>query len=74
MPGFNGTGPSGNGPMTGKRMGRCAAKMQNSVNNNSVRNIIPGNSVNRQGAGTGFGIGRCGSGMYGIGRRRRLWS
>lgn len=24
MPGYNGTGPSGMGPMTGRKMGRCA--------------------------------------------------
>lgn len=28
MPGFNGTGPAGNGPKTGRGRGRCSANIQ----------------------------------------------
>ncbi|MFO7816503.1 MAG: DUF5320 domain-containing protein [Thermodesulfobacteriota bacterium] len=43
MPGFNGTGPMGQGPVTGRGMGRCTGA------------AAPGAAP---GAGMGFGMGR----------------
>jgi len=45
MPGMNGTGPQGTGPMTGRRMGRCA----------SAAGVAPQYG---RGMGKGFGHGR----------------
>ena len=65
MPGFNGTGPQGNGPMTGGVRGYC--------NPGYTRNTFAYGRVNgmgrgfRGGSGSGFGFG-CGYGR-GIGRR-----
>ena len=54
MPGRNGTGPAGAGPMTGRAMGFC------------VGTEVPGyaNAVGGRGCGMGFGRGR------GMGRGR----
>lgn len=68
MPGLDKTGPMGQGPMTGRRLGRCAnfgAKLKNDVKekDEDQRNIpdddFPG--------GFGFGRGRGGRG-WGRGR------
>lgn len=45
MPGFNGSGPRGQGPMTGRGMGACAA---------------PEGTFSPQGRGMGLGMGRRG--------------
>ncbi len=73
MPGFNQTGPMGQGPMTGRRMGRCTnfgANLKNqtdeikeSTNENPSENI--------QGREFGFGRGRGGRG-FGMGRQNRF--
>ncbi|NPV02950.1 MAG: DUF5320 domain-containing protein [Brevinematales bacterium] len=55
MPGLNGTGPLGEGSMTGRAMGRCSG--------NNIDDIA------QMGLGRGFGLGR-GAGM-GRGRRLR---
>jgi len=47
MPGFNGTGPNGMGPMSGRAMGYCAG---NAVSTRSFRG--------RGGCGFGMGAGR----------------
>ncbi len=47
MPGFNGTGPEGNGPMTGGGRGRCATTTEQNY----------GNTFSRFG-GCGWGQGR----------------
>ncbi|HOY38633.1 MAG TPA: DUF5320 domain-containing protein [Bacteroidales bacterium] len=74
MPGFNQTGPNGQGPMTGRRMGRCTnfgASLKNQsatiVNENPNEN----NPKNVQGRGFGYakGFGR-GRGR-GMGRQNR---
>jgi len=56
MPGFNGTGPGGQGSMTGRRMGACAS------------NDYPENGM-RFNAGRGFGRGHQGgfAGRRGMG-------
>ncbi len=72
MPGFNQTGPMGQGSMTGRRMGRCANFGTNFKNQtietreNSNENL-PENSQGR-GFGFGRGSGRGGSG-FGMGRQ-----
>ncbi|MFP4167548.1 MAG: DUF5320 domain-containing protein [Desulfonatronovibrionaceae bacterium] len=45
MPGFNGTGPLGQGPVTGRGMGRCTG-------------AVPAGAVPGRGFGFGFGMGR----------------
>lgn len=72
MPGFNRKGPMGQGPMTGRKMGRCTnfganPKSQESVKDNS-NEFIPGNF---QGRGLGYGRSRGGRGL-GMGWRNHL--
>ncbi|MCF6358508.1 MAG: DUF5320 domain-containing protein [Draconibacterium sp.] len=57
MPGFNRTGPSGQGPMTGRRMGTCADNdyAENSGRFNAGRGFGRGfNGNRRMGLGMGF--------------------
>jgi len=73
MPGFNQTGPMGQGPMTGRRMGRCTnlganlkkqtAEIKENPNENLPENI--------QGRGFGFGRGRGGR-CFGMGQQNRF--
>jgi hypothetical protein len=73
MPGFNQKGPMGQGPMTGRRMGRCTnygAAAKNDIKNESE------NQTQRQpgdfpGRGFGPGRGRGGKGR-GMGRQNRI--
>ena len=73
MPGFNQTGPMGQGPKTGRRMGRCTnfgAKLDPqpaTANENSEETI----SENLSGRGLGLGRGRGGRG-HGLGRQNRF--
>lgn len=76
MPGFNQTGPVGQGPMTGRRMGRCTnfganLKVQpNPANENSEQRLTDDNS----GRGLGLGRGRGAQGGFGrrLGRQNRF--
>lgn len=82
MPGFNQEGPTGQGPMTGRKMGRCtnygAGRRNQTTPENTTTEIptndfTPGQGVGR-GMGRGLGKGRgrnCGRGM-GLGRQNRL--
>ncbi|HNV81912.1 MAG: DUF5320 domain-containing protein [Tenuifilaceae bacterium] len=59
MPGFDQTGPVGQGPMTGRRMGRCTgfgARAGNQPAGEAPRENIP------FGYGRGAGYGRRGGG------------
>lgn len=75
MPGFNQTGPMGQGPMTGRRMGRCTAQEATGQN----QTVAPkGESIENQpdnlrgrGFGPGRGRGRGGQG-FGMGRKNRF--
>ena len=70
MPGFNKKGPTGEGPMTGRRMGRCtdfgARELENSDNlSNNETDFTPFRGAGRgradnigMGRGRGFRIGR----------------
>lgn len=72
MPGFNQTGPMGQGPMTGRRMGKCTN--YGAVNKDPVTDytenqsdLIAGNM-----AGQGFGYRRGGTRSPGAGRQKRF--
>jgi len=54
MPGRNGTGPEGKGPMTGRKMGLCNSGDNNAEAKNSVYAFGRGNRP----AGAGRGLGR----------------
>lgn len=77
MPGFNQTGPAGQGPMTGRRMGQCAQRGANDQQRNQNQNQNQ-NAPNEEGISSdnrfgnmqgGFGRGQRGRGL---GRRNRL--
>ncbi len=65
MPNLDGTGPTGKGPMTGRRQGRCSDTSRNKDKNISVdeSNTLSGNNFGR-----GVGNGK----MRGVGRGRGL--
>lgn len=67
MPRFDGTGPQGNGPMTGRRMGRCFdngfEENDRQYFNNNAQQCSRGFGCRMgfgrgQGKGQGFGNGR----------------
>jgi len=62
MPGLNQTGPMGQGPITGRRMGSCKAIGTNPKSQNLVHSENPDQNlhVNFAGRGFGFGWNRCG--------------
>jgi hypothetical protein len=75
MPGFDQTGPNGQGLMTGRRMGRCTnfgANLKNQSAKITDENPNEINSENIQGIGFGRGFGR-GRGR-GMGRQNRFRS
>ena len=73
MPGLNQTGPMGQGPMTGRRMGQCAgygAKSKNQINEKTEETTeIPPENFRGRGLGLGRGNGR---GRRGMGRKNRF--
>lgn len=78
MPGYNQTGPLGQGPMTGRKMGRCTNFGTNRKNvsikteNNSTENFMEIPFVKGRGMGYGRGFGRgIGRGL-GVGRQSRF--
>ncbi|WP_292383618.1 DUF5320 domain-containing protein [Methanoculleus sp. UBA430] len=56
MPGFDGTGPAGAGPMTGGRRGRCSAT--EAPEGESAAPVLRG--LGRGGIPCGCGRGHCG--------------
>lgn len=72
MPGFNQKGPMGQGPMTGRRMGRCANAGATPTDQTSPENKDASNldTDNLSGRGLGSGRGRGGAGR-GMGRQNR---
>jgi len=57
MPGLDNTGPEGQGPMTGRKLGKCASK--NAQNTGPGRCLGLGKGKGRgQGQGLGRGQGR----------------
>lgn len=67
MPGFDHSGPTGQGPMTGRKMGKCtnfgAGKKSSTEETERDNSTITG-----KGRGMGRGLGR-GQGGQGIGRK-----
>jgi hypothetical protein len=39
MPGFNRKGPQGEGPMTGRSMGKCGNRQRNRINSSANTNV-----------------------------------
>lgn len=71
MPGLNQAGPMGQGPMTGRKMGRCSnsvstPKKQTTDQKENATEAMP---ENFQGRGSGRGRGRQG---FGMGRQGRF--
>jgi hypothetical protein len=71
MPGFNQTGPAGQGSMTGRRMGKCTNFGANQKKQNDERNeinheanreinqdVIQGRGMGRRRNGRGLGLGQ----------------
>lgn len=63
MPGFDGTGPAGMGPMTGRGLGYCAPSQRNYIPRFTGSSVYPaplyGPGFGRMfGFGRGFGLGR----------------
>ncbi len=61
MPGFNGTGPEGKGPLTGRRLGRCNPD-NNKSNTDNPESDFPANAGRGRGYGRGFAAGGRGRG------------
>lgn len=73
MPGFNQTGPMGQGPMTGRRMGRCANLGTSPKNPATDSNENANENVPDGFQGRGFGCrGGRGRQGFGMGRQNRF--
>lgn len=68
MPGLNRKGPLGEGPMTGRKMGRCNPENRGKTDDEIIENRIPEISEPNKTMGWGLGRGR-GRGL-GLGRGR----
>jgi len=75
MPRLNQTGPMGQGPMTGRRMGRCTNFGASRKNQNTTisenQNEIQAEDIAGRGFGFGMGRGRGGRGR-GMGMQNRF--
>ena len=71
MPGLNQTGPVGQGPMSGRRMGRCTHFGTNVKNPTAEANEQPDEKLPEFFRGRGPGCGR-GRGGFGVGRQNRF--
>lgn len=67
MPGFDGTGPAGQGAMSGRGMGRCNNANRPATGKFASRGMCNG-SRKRLGCGNGNGFGRKHNGFNGAGR------
>lgn len=74
MPGFNQTGPMGQGPMTGRRMGRCANKnaLPKSQTETEIKDSNKSNVDDFAGRGLGWGRGGGLGRGRGMGRQNRF--
>ncbi len=71
MPGFNQTGPMGQGPMTGRKMGRCTNFGANQGRKSTTEENLQQDVF--QGRGFGFGRGQRGRGRgRGLGMQNRF--
>lgn len=74
MPGLNGSGPQGDGPMTGRGMGRCRNNNSNNITPDGFQPGGPGmgrGPAGRGSRGRGLGTGRGSSTGKGAGFRHR---
>ncbi len=69
MPGFDGTGPRGMGPMTGRRMGRCVLPPQPQTESSPAGDATEGAAEAPAQQQPVYGLGRGGI-PYGCGRGR----
>ena len=61
MPGRNGTGPMGQGPMTGRGLGRCSAGNNGQNKSKNTTDLVPGRGMgNGRGRGINSGSGKRG--------------
>lgn len=75
MPGFDQKGPTGQGPMTGRRMGKCTnyGARKNFSETAENENDVKSNPEDAPARGFGFGRGKgFGRGMRGMGRQNRF--
>lgn len=81
MPAMNQRGPMGDGPMTGRRMGRCTNFGANQKKEMAEKEVKPTENQNENqnddafnfGRGRGFGFRRCrGGGGRGMGWQNRF--
>ena len=70
MPGFNQRGPVGQGPMTGRRMGRCTNYGANMKNQDATSSDNQTREQPENFPGKGFGFGRGRGSRGGRGGRR----
>ena len=73
MPGLNGRGPQGQGPLTGRRLGRCSAGVRNAQAAKAAPNMRPGAGGNQPGRAAGYGIGQGRGRGQGLRQRIRAW-
>lgn len=77
MPGFDGRGPDGRGPMTGRGMGYCNDNARDDIRDERYyedeRDVVRPRYYSRRNLGRGYGRG-YGRGLgRGFGRRNRDW-
>ena len=73
MPGFDRTGPEGQGPQSGRKMGKCNPDNQETTAKTDSEEIFT-DSRRRPGRGRGRGLGRGRGNGNGMGRRSRRGS
>lgn len=71
MPGFDGTGPAGEGPLTGGGRGGCAPSSRGGVVRRFLNRGAPRSGTGRPRWGLGLRLGLRGRGRGGRGRGRR---
>lgn len=71
MPGFNQKGPMGQGPMSGRRMGKCTNFGANLNNQNAEAKVGTTDNAPEVFQGRGLGRGR-GHRSFGLGQQNRF--
>ncbi len=73
MPNFNQTGPMRQGPMTGRRMGRCVNNVTSPISDETLTSENPIENPNSPQVERGVGLRRGrGRGGRGMGRQNRF--
>jgi hypothetical protein len=68
MPGFDKTGPQGQGPMTGRRMGRCSGRIKDTKETENTASGKEKTDSSESLPGRGMGRGRRGGAGKGKGQ------